>query len=239
MSFGSFCSSATVFTAARAANGGKWRSTVSERKGLIDQILTFPANTYTREFLDGPHPQTGQPYSIAELETYLADLRQTAAKSVRNQTVMTSAEELLYRQETVSFEFLTRHTNDFNNCAANIGLIKDWFQEHRLDWSSENLERAFSELKTQLAPVPGAVTTQPLAQEPPPPPTPVAPVVQPAEPSPGLSMAEITKWDAATLRKKMADPVTRKRIDAVLAAEAELQRLARQQDARQRQMENQ
>jgi hypothetical protein len=52
-------------------------------------------------------------------------------------------------------------------------------------------------------------------------------------------MAEITKWDAATLRKKMADPVTRKRIDAVLAAEAELQRLARQQDARQRQMENQ
>ncbi len=125
---------------------------MSERKGLIDQILTFPANTYTREFLDGPHPQTGQPYSIAELETYLADLRQTAAKSVRNQTVMTSAEELLYRQETVSFEFLTRHTNDFNNCAANIGLIKDWFQEHRLDWSSENLRKSIFRTQNSIGP---------------------------------------------------------------------------------------
>src|SRR5712664_1420577 len=104
---------------------------------------------------------------------------------------MSSSAELqeLYRQEQVSFEFLARHRNDFNNCAANVGLIKDHFAEHRLEWSLENLEKAFLELKSQLAPVPGAViaTTQPSAPEPPPPPVPV-PVVQPAAEPLGLGM---------------------------------------------------
>jgi hypothetical protein len=193
---------------------------MSERKEIINQILAFPANTYSREFLDGPHPKTGRPYSTAELETYLKELQQSA-KPVRNQTVVTSAEEL-YRQEQVSFEFLTRHTHDFNKCAANISLIKDYFAEHHLEWTLENLEKAFLELKPKLAPVPGAaITTHPLAPEaPPPPPVPVAPVVQPAtEPSPGVTMAQINSWDGPTMRKNMADPVTRKQIDACLAAE--------------------
>jgi len=212
----------------------------AERKQIIDQIVVFPANTYSREFLDGPHPKTGRPYSIAELETYLEELQQGATKSVRNQTAMTSAEEL-YRQETASFEFLTRHTNDFNNCAANIALIKDYFAEHRLKWTRENLEKAFLELKQKLAPVPGAViTTPPSAPEPPPPPVPATPA-QPVADLPGLSMKEIDSWDGQTMRRKMADPAARKQIDQCLAAEAELQRLAKQQDARQRQrqMENQ
>ena len=156
---------------------------------------------------------------------------------------MSSSAELqeLYRQEEVRYQFLARHKHDFNSCSANIGLIKDYFAEHRLEWSLENLEKAFLELKSQLAP-PGAViaTTQPSAPEPPPPPVPV-PVVQPAAEPLGLGMDEINSWDGQTMRRKMADPVTRKRIDQCLAAEAELQRLAKQQDARQRQrqMENQ
>ena len=214
-----------------------------ERKQIIAQILTYPANMYSREFLDGPHPKTNKPYTNAELKTYLEELQQSA-KPVRNQTVVTSAEEL-YRQEQVSFEFLIRH-KDFNNCAANIGLIKDYFAEHRLDWTKENLEKAFLELKSKFAPVLGPVvdTPQPLAPEPPEPPeppvppVPVAPVQPTLEPS-GLTMQEINSWDGPTMRKKMQNPAMRKQIDAVLAAEAELQRLARQQDARQQMRENQ
>ena len=167
-----------------------------------------------------------------------SEYAQRRYRNLRNQTVVNSAEEL-YRQEQVSFEFLTRH-KDFNNCAANVGLIKDYFAEHGLDWTKENLEKAFLELKSKFAPVLGAVvdTPQPSTSEPPPPPIPVAPVQPTLEPS-GLTMQEINSWDGPTMRKKMQNPAIRKQIDAVLAAEAELQRLARQQDARQRQMENQ
>ena len=89
----------------------------------------------------------------------------------------TSAQQQeMWRQEAVSYQFLARH-KDFNNCEANINLIKDYFQEYRLDWTLENLERVFSELKPQLAPVQGAAidTTQPSAPEPPQP-VPAAPV---------------------------------------------------------------
>ena len=207
---------------------------MSERKEIIDQIVAYPANRYTREFLDGPHPKTNKPYTNAELREYLKELQQAAAKPV--QTAAPSAEEELYRQQQVSFEFLTRH-KDFNNCVANVKLIKDYFAEHRLDWTKENLEKAFLELKSQFAPVPGVVITpQPSTPEPPPPPVPVAPVHPTLEPS-GLTMQEINSWDGPTMRKKMH--AMRKQIDAVLAAEAELQRLARQQDARQQMGENQ
>jgi hypothetical protein len=189
----------------------------SERTQIIDQILVFPANKHTREFLDGPHPKTETPYTNAELREYLEELQR----------------EELYRQEQVSFEFLTRHIHDFNNCAANIGLMKDYFAEHRLGWTKENLEKAFLELKSKLAPVPGTAvnTTQPSAPEPPPPPVP-APVVQPAAEPLGLTMTEINSWDGPTMRRKMADPVTRKQIDRCLVAEAELLKLAREQDQR-------
>jgi hypothetical protein len=154
--------------------------------------------------------------------------------------VTTSAElQELYRQEQVSFEFLARHKHDFNNCAANVGLIRDYFQKHQLDWTLENLERVFFRLKSQLAPVPGTATntTQSSAPEPPPP-VPVAPVQPAAEPL-GLTMQEINSWDGPTMRRKMANPGMRKQIDAVLAAEAELLRLAREQDERQQMRENQ
>ena len=145
---------------------------------------------------------------------------------------MTTSTELQekYRQEQVSFEFLARHKDDFNNCEANVGLIKDFFQKHQLEWSLANLERAFFRLKSKLAPVPGAVpggTAPDTAQEPPPPPISVAPVQPTPEPS-GLTMQEINSWDGPTMRKKMADPVKRKQIDACLTAEAERLRQRRQ-----------
>jgi len=58
------------------------------RKEVINKIMTFAANTYTRAFLDGPHPKTGKPYSIAELETYLEQLWNEAKEKLDEEHVV-------------------------------------------------------------------------------------------------------------------------------------------------------
>jgi hypothetical protein len=68
----------------------------------------------------------------------------------------------LRRQEQVSFKFLSDHKHDFNNCEANIKLIKEYFEENQLPWTSDNLEVAFHALESELAPV--AVQVVPAAQ---------------------------------------------------------------------------
>jgi len=52
------------------------------RKDVVDRILKLPANQYSREYLDGPHPQTGRKYSIAELQTYLEELRSNHKREI-------------------------------------------------------------------------------------------------------------------------------------------------------------
>jgi hypothetical protein len=59
----------------------------------------------------------------------------------------------LRRQEQVSYAFLRRHQHDFNNCEANINLIKNYFIENELAWTLDNLEIAFHALESELAPV--------------------------------------------------------------------------------------
>ncbi len=60
----------------------------AHRAETINQILKFAANTHTREYLDGPHPRTGKPYTNEELDRYLDELQ---AKEV------TDAEEAMFR----------------------------------------------------------------------------------------------------------------------------------------------
>jgi hypothetical protein len=85
----------------------------------------------------------------------------------------------LRRQERVSQEFLANHKHDFNNCEANVNMVAGYFNEHKLPWTAANLEVAFEELESKLAPV------VPVAPVPPANPAPVAPtptaapVVQP------------------------------------------------------------
>lgn len=68
----------------------------------------------------------------------------------------------LSRQKAVSFEFLSNHRHDFNNCQANVDLIKEYFTEHELPWTVDNLELAFLALEDRLAPVAApAVETRP------------------------------------------------------------------------------
>ena len=67
------------------------------RKEVIDKILTFPANTYKRAFLDEPHPRTGRRYSISELESYHEQLQSTV--SVEDQIVRVQAE--IYAERTL------------------------------------------------------------------------------------------------------------------------------------------
>lgn len=82
------------------------------------------------------------------------------------------------RQEQVSFQFLNRHKNDFNNCQANVDLIKEYFvqSDPPLAWTLDNLEIALSDLESRLAPVDNPV--MPVSVTPPVSPA-VVPVAQP------------------------------------------------------------
>ncbi len=88
----------------------------------------------------------------------------------------------LARQKGVSYQFLMNHKNDFNNCQANVDLMKDYFQTNELPWTLDNLEIAFHALEDQLAPVAGPTVALPPANPAPvvqPTATAAAPVVQP------------------------------------------------------------
>jgi hypothetical protein len=100
------------------------------------------------------------------------------------------------RAEKVSHAFLRNHVNDFNNCQANIELVKEYFVEHDLPWTADNLEIAFHDLEPKLAPVVPVAPT--VAANPQPvvtvPAVPVAPpVVQPvvAAPTPVAAPANL------------------------------------------------
>jgi hypothetical protein len=57
------------------------------------------------------------------------------------------------RQQAVSFEFLKNHQTDYRNCQANTDLMREYFREHELPWTVDNLEIAFLALEDRLAPV--------------------------------------------------------------------------------------
>src|SRR5579863_10394378 len=83
----------------------------------------------------------------------------------------------LRRQEEVSRRFLANHKNDFNNCKANIELVKEFFLENpELAWTDDNLEICLHAIESKLAPVEPVVPTVTVN------PTP-APVVAPVPPA--------------------------------------------------------
>jgi hypothetical protein len=99
----------------------------------------------------------------------------------------------LRRQEQVSFQFLARHRNDFNNCQANIELIKTYFMENELAWTLDNLEIAFHALESELAPV-----AVPVAPAPPVNPVVVTPAVIPATPVAPVAVQPVTPTPVQT-----------------------------------------
>ena len=145
----------------------------------------------------------------AELLAYMKDLKsddpQKQLEAVRKvQKVETdriqaeadkkiAEEKELRRQEQVTYRFLTRHKDDYNNNMANKQLLADFFQENpELAWTDDNLEIAFHALESKLAPVvtpiPQVVPVNPVPPAPvvSAPTTPAAPVavVQPPAPAP-------------------------------------------------------
>ena len=93
------------------------------------------------------------------------------------------------RQAKVSYAFLTKHVNDYNNCQANNKLLFDYIHDNKLEWTEDNLEAALIAVESQLAekeqpaPVvpanPAPVTPAPVV----PPPATVATPVPPAVPN--------------------------------------------------------
>ncbi len=89
----------------------------------------------------------------------------------------------------ISNEFMRRHLHDFNACDANKKAIGEYFAEHNLDFTLDNLEACFQDLKEQgnkLAPVDSTVATRQVAEVVNPVPaattaTPATPVIPAAE----------------------------------------------------------
>lgn len=97
----------------------------AERKSLIDQILAFPANTYSREYLEQPRPRTGKPYSVSELSEYLKELQQAAGKSERKtQQVQQSPEVARIQAQQVWEGFFSRHLDIPDNDATRRALFE-------------------------------------------------------------------------------------------------------------------
>ncbi len=120
-------------------------------------------------FKEQPQPVVPTQSSDAELLAFMKDLKsddpQKQLDAVRkvqkldtDRSKAESDQKLaeineLRRQEQVSYKFLTQHQKDFNNCEANIALVKGYFQDNELAWTSDNLEIAFHALESELAPV--------------------------------------------------------------------------------------
>jgi len=108
-----------------------------------------------------------------EIETAVQQIREedsaTAASAVRK---LTGADELEVERkrlrdaeaaltaQRISHEFMRRHLHDFNPCEANAKIIGDFITnppEHISDkpfeWTLDNLEYAFEQVASQLAPV--------------------------------------------------------------------------------------
>lgn len=59
-------------------------------------------------------------------------------------------EKKLYEDgREISNEFMRRHLHDFNPCEANKKAIGDYFAQHGLDFTLDNLEAAFQDLKEE------------------------------------------------------------------------------------------
>ncbi len=106
------------------------------RKQIIDQILTFPANTYSREFLDGPHPKTNKPYSDAELRGYLEELQGSAKPVRKTQQVQQSPEVARIQVERVWAFFFHHHPE-----IADLDAHRKALYERALSLSDDDIVR--------------------------------------------------------------------------------------------------
>lgn len=108
------------------------------------------------------------------------------------------------RQFKASQDFLKRHQHDFNNCQANINLIKEFFEENQeLAWTLDNLEIAFHALEDRLAPV---VSVVPVVEVNPPATAPASAAVPPAAAVAVTPAAQAAVQPPATAPARAAAP---------------------------------
>jgi hypothetical protein len=94
-----------------------------------------------------------QAQSAKEVEAELAKVK--LAKDELNQERLKIQEQAEYNRQIVeSQKFVASHPKDFYQCQANIDLLVNYMKTEKLYWSAENLEIAFANLESQLAPRP-------------------------------------------------------------------------------------
>jgi hypothetical protein len=114
-----------------------------------DQKLTFQKKQETsQQNQDAEMAQAIQDLNSTDPAKKLAAIRKIAASDPAADQAKREAEAA--RQ---SYVFRSRHVQDFNGCAANVGLLTQYIQENELEWTADNLELAFDALQAQLAPV--------------------------------------------------------------------------------------
>jgi hypothetical protein len=83
----------------------------------------------------------------------LAAVRAIAAHESAAAKAEAEAEKQKTRAEAVSLRFLKNHILDYNNCQANNDLMGAYILDNNLEWTEDNLEIAFGNIESQLAPV--------------------------------------------------------------------------------------
>jgi hypothetical protein len=110
-------------------------------------------------------------------------IHQVIETEYKKREITIREKEAFEEGRAISNEFMRRHLHDYNPCEANQQAIGEYFRDHNLDFTLDNLEVAFQDLKEQgdkLAKVETteAVKTATVAANP----APVAAVVTPATP---------------------------------------------------------
>jgi hypothetical protein len=150
-----------------------------------------------------------------------AEKRTAAAQKIQENSTLEARQKLAVatenaKQEAAAFRFMAKHIKDYNPCQANGQIVDTFMRENDLDWTVDNLEVAFANCESQLAPVEGSEPVVTIS-EPAPAANPVPAAVQPV--APAVAAAAVPAAPAAAPVTPVAAPAAAAPVTpAVIAA---------------------
>lgn len=170
------------------------------------------------------HPQILTPEQIKELATKALEekditkveglLRAKVEGQYTEREKAVKAKEDYETGRAISNEFMRRHLHDYNPCEANQKLIGEYFVEHNLEFTLDNLEAAFTDLMEQgkLVKVEKTITPKPAE---------AAPNTQPtATPAPATDGGTPVAAQPAVVTPPVVAPATAQPVASQPVAEA-------------------
>lgn len=203
---------------------------MSEKQKIAHELATRAyERVKNRKITTKPEEPPKSKLTDEQLEAALADIRKsedpkqavaalrrvTGAEDAEAERRALKEEKAALAAQAISFEFMRQHLHDYNPCDANGKEIGKYITDNNLEWTRDNLEEAFDQVRDKLAPpvapavstpapalVNAPVATPPqaaaIAEQAPVIETPPAPtVIAPATPEPPIVAAEPTPAPAA------------------------------------------